>query len=107
MSALEVNHPGCLVASFTYESYQFDDDLRDLIKSGVLSWRKMVEERLELIADKYTPLVETDQTALADMFTSMIEGGIILSRIFQDNALLVEQVLAYRTHLRLVFGDND
>ena len=34
---------------------------------------------------------------LADMFTAIVEGGIVLARNFEDNQLLVDQVLAYRT----------
>ncbi|MDO3720713.1 TetR/AcrR family transcriptional regulator [Marinobacter sp. chi1] len=105
MSDLAEAHPGCLVAGFTYESQQFDDEVRNLIKSGVLSWRKMIAERLEAAKEKYPAVCEIDTETLADMFTTTIEGGIILSRIFQDKTILVKQVLAYRTHLRLVFGD--
>jgi TetR/AcrR family transcriptional repressor of nem operon len=43
--------------------------------------------------------------ALADMFTTCIEGGIILARVYGDNRALVQQVQNYRTHLRLVFND--
>jgi TetR/AcrR family transcriptional repressor of nem operon len=105
MANMESNHPGCLVASFTYESYQFDDEIRDSIKSGVLIWRQMILERLTEVVEVYPPHVDVDLTSLADMFTAIVEGGIILSRIFKDNTPLVNQVLAYRSHLRFIFGD--
>jgi len=103
MGKLEDTHPGCLVASFTYESHQFNDDIRELIKQGILSWRAMIAARLENIMKKYPAKDESSVDALADMFTSSIEGGIILSRAFQDNQLLVKQVLAYRNYLRVLF----
>jgi hypothetical protein len=40
------------------------------------------------------------------MFSYAIEGGIIVSRAFQDKQALVEQILSYRTHLRLLFESN-
>jgi AcrR family transcriptional regulator len=103
MYNLEETHPGCLVASFTYESRQFDQQLKDLMEQGVYSWRTMISSRLEKILEKKTPKLDVSIDHLADMFTSSIEGGIILSRIVGGNECLKEQILAYRTHLRLLF----
>ena len=101
---LDETHPGCLVAGFTYESQQFDEEIRELIKQGVLVWRKMIQIRLDKIADKYPMNTDVSIIALADMFTSCVEGGIILSRIFMSNNSLVQQVLLYREFLRLAFA---
>jgi hypothetical protein len=46
-----------------------------------------------------------DLESLADMFTSLLEGGIILARIFNSNEPLYKQVLMYRNHLRLLFDE--
>lgn len=101
---LAETHPGCLVAGFTYESQQFDEEIRELIKQGVLVWRKLIQIRLDKIADKYPMNTNVSLVALADMFTSCVEGGIILSRIFMSNDSLVQQVLLYREFLRLAFA---
>jgi TetR/AcrR family transcriptional repressor of nem operon len=106
MGNMEETHPGCLVAGFTYENQQFNDEVRALIKEGVLNWRKMLTTRLEAIAEKYPMHSDVSIETLADMFTVIVEGSIILSLIFQDNRNIQEQVLAYRSHLRFVFGDN-
>ena len=98
-------HPGCLVAAFTYETQQFDDEIRELMKDAMLDWRNMIMARLEEVVVKYPPKTDVSLDALADMFSSTLEGGIILARIYGDNHALVDQVLGYRTHLRLVFGD--
>lgn len=98
-------HPGCLVAAFTYETQQFDDEIRDMMRDALLDWRTMILARLQEIVAKYPPRTEISLDALADMFTSTLEGGIILARVYGDNRALVDQVHAYRTHLRLVFGD--
>lgn len=105
MADLGVTHPGCLVASFTYESQQLDDDVRNLIREGVLQWRKIISLRLERILQKYQPRQPVDVAALADMFTSVVEGGILLSRIFNTNQRLVEQLMLYRSHIRMLFND--
>lgn len=98
-------HPGCLVAAFTYETQQFDDDIRGMMQRGMLGWRALIKGRLESISAKYPPVTEVSIPALADMFSSTLEGGILLARIYGDNRALIEQVQSYRTHLRLLFGD--
>ncbi|GGC01533.1 TetR family transcriptional regulator [Marinobacterium zhoushanense] len=106
MNELEQTHPGCLVASFTYETQQFDDEVRALIEEGVLSWRKLIKDQLTEIEKVYQPRQAIELESLADMFTSVVEGGIILSRIFHDNAVLRDQILVYREHLRLIYEGN-
>ncbi|MDJ0877908.1 MAG: TetR/AcrR family transcriptional regulator [Halieaceae bacterium] len=98
-------HPGCIIAAFTYETQQFDDQIRSRMEQAMLEWRAMIAERLQAIAAKYPPRTEVNMDALADMFSSSLEGGIILARIYGNNQALIDQVQAYRTHLRLVFGD--
>ncbi len=101
---MQTTHPGCLVASFTYENQQFRDDLRELMRSGILNWRQMIIAQLEAIDTKYPMNPEMAHETLADMFTAIIEGGIMLARNFDDNRLLVEQLLAYRSFIRMLYG---
>ncbi|MEJ2532225.1 MAG: TetR/AcrR family transcriptional regulator [Halioglobus sp.] len=98
-------HPGCVIAAFTYETQQCDDEIRGMMEAGMLEWRAMIADRLREIMMKYPPRTDVSVDALADMFSSTLEGGIILARVYSDNQALIDQVQAYRTHLRLIFGD--
>lgn len=103
VAGLTSTHPGCLVAAFTYEMQQFDEMTRERMKDGLMEWRAMVARRLTLVAERYPARIPVTMEALADMFSSCLEGGIVLARLLDDNKALVEQVHAYRSHLRLVF----
>jgi TetR/AcrR family transcriptional repressor of nem operon len=105
MEDLPGAHPGCLVASFTYEAEQFDEEIRELNAEGVLVWRKIFGEQLEAVAEKYPMQIQKPPDELADMLTSVIEGGIIMSKLLQDRSILPNQILQYRDYVRLVFGD--
>jgi len=98
-------HPGCLVASFTYEAQQFDDEIRSLNSQGMLSWRELFMEHLQGVAAKYPMKIETSLDELADLLTSVIEGGIIGSKVVDNGDALPKQILHYRSYIRLVFGD--
>ena len=105
MANLPDTHPGCLVASFTYESQLFNEDVHALVIEGLLSWRKIFREQLDLILQLHTPRLQVDSAELADMLTATIEGGIIMSRAHGDQQVLVQQILQYRSYIRLLFGD--
>ena len=103
MASLPDTHPGCLVAAFTYESQQFNKDVHALVAEGILSWRKLFADQLDQILLKYSPRVEIERAELADMLTATIEGGIIMSRALGDPRVLVQQILQYRSYIRVLF----
>jgi len=105
MAALPEVHPGCLVASFTYESQQFDPEVRQLAADGIVSWRKIFVERFEPVLERYPLRIEVSLDELADLLTSVIEGGIIVTRATGDPMILAQQLLQVRNYVRLLFGD--
>jgi TetR/AcrR family transcriptional regulator, transcriptional repressor for nem operon len=96
-------HPGCLVASFCYQDRLFSQEVRDLSLRGVSGWRKLFLDRLTRIADRYPPRIDIKLEALADMANTLVDGGIILSRIMRDKAILPQQIMLYRDFVRAVF----
>jgi len=103
MADLPENYPGCLAASFAYQDTLFNQDVRKLNADGMLSWRKRFRERFDLIAQRYPPGQEVDLDALADMATSLVEGGLILGRVLKDQSILPRQLLLYRDLVRATF----
>ena len=104
MGSLPDTHPGCLVASFTYENQQFNDDVKEIICDCMVGWRQLFIKKLSRINEKYPMKIESDVLELADMLTSVIEGGIIFSKVFNEPERLVQQILQYRNHIRLLYG---
>jgi AcrR family transcriptional regulator len=103
MADLPENHPGCLAASFAYQDTLFSRDVRNLNANGMLGWRERFRARLEQIAETYPPRQEVDFDALADMITTLVEGGIILGRVLKDRSILPRQVMLYRDFVRMIF----
>lgn len=103
MGQMKQTHPGCLVVSFTYNSNQLNDEVRQLIRKGLIAWREMIGSRIDRIKEVYPLEEDVDTKVLADMFGTTIEGGIVISRAFQDNAILINQILSYRNYLRTLF----
>ena len=106
MANLPDTHPGCLVASFTYEAQQFDDEIRKLNTQGVLTWRCIFLDHLERVLEKYSMKTDKPLTELSDMLSSIIEGGIIMSKVLNDRLILSNQILQYRNYIRLIFEET-
>jgi len=104
MENLEDVHPGCLVASFTYESQQMDDTVKALIAESMLRWRQSFRDQLERVTAHHPAGEEISLDELADMLSAVIEGGIILSRVFRDKMALVRLIRQYRNYIRLLFA---
>lgn len=103
MENLEEVHPGCLIASFTYESQQIDDTVKALILEGLLRWRAFFRKLLEKIVEAYPPQQGVNLDEMADLLTSVIEGGIIISRVLNDKIALSQQIRQYRLYVKLLF----
>ncbi|MFN3659258.1 MAG: TetR/AcrR family transcriptional regulator [Pseudolabrys sp.] len=104
MADLPNNYPGCLAASFAYQDTLFDSEVRKLNADGMLAWRKRFRERFEAIAERYPPRQPVDFEALADMAATLVEGGLILGRVFQDSTILPRQIALYRDYVRSLFA---
>ena len=103
MANLPEVHPGCIAASFCYQDQLFSQEIRDLNASSFLAWRARFKERLERIAAKYPPKGDADIGALADMASTLVEGGLILGRALKDVSILPRQILLYRELVRATF----
>ena len=104
MANLPEAHPGCMAAAFCYQDQLFDQEVRDLNAKSLLEWRERFREHLARIAEVYPTTGPTDLEAVADMATSLIEGGLILGRTLQDPTILPRQVMLYREFVRAKFS---
>ena len=103
MADLPGAHPGCLVSSFVYQDQLLSREVREVTVAGVEGWRRMFRDRLAAIAERYPPKIAVDLDDLADMANTLVDGGIILSKVLNDKNVLPRQVMLYREFVRAVF----
>lgn len=104
MGDLPNGHPGCLVASYVYQDYLFSQEVRRMTTEGHRIWRVRFREKLDRIAERYPPKVEVNLDDIADMLSSVADGGIILAKSLSEPGILSRQILQYRTYIKLVFA---
>ncbi len=96
--------PGCLFASYCYESQLFDDETLAVGRENVLFWRRRLGDKLSEVAEMYPPRVPIHVPSLADMMTVVFEGIFVLWRMLDDKTVWREQLTHYRNYLELLFG---
>jgi len=96
-------HPGCLVATYCYQERLFDADVRALNGEIVLRWRTRFRSILDQIASVYAARYDVERSALADMVSAIVEGGLVLGRATGDPTILPTPIMLLRSCVRLLF----
>lgn len=104
MDDMEALHPGCMVASITYQERMFDAEVRQMNIDYLLRMRRRFAGWLEHIIARHPPAAEVDIDGLADNLTAIVEGAIILSKALSDQGLMGRQTRLFRNHIKLIFG---
>jgi TetR/AcrR family transcriptional repressor of nem operon len=102
-AALPDGHPGCIVATMSYQDRLFDRDVRALVAKITHEWSEKFCDMLEDIAKVYPPRDPVDLGHLARMLCCAIDGGIILSKALARPTVLPEQLLMMRNYIKLLF----
>jgi TetR/AcrR family transcriptional repressor of nem operon len=101
---LEEPYPGCLFASYCYESGHFDEETMAVVERGMLAWREALGAKLREAAEAHPPRAPVHLDSLADMMTVVFEGAFILSRTLKEPRAFAEQLRHYRQYLELLFA---
>jgi TetR/AcrR family transcriptional repressor of nem operon len=98
-------YPGCLFASYCYESQLFDEPTLGVIRDAMLAWRVRLVGKLEQIEQTRAPKLPIGKESLADMVTVIFEGAFILSKTLADPAVVAQQLRHFRNYVELVYGE--
>ena len=97
-------NPGCLFASFCYESGQFDAEVLRPLEDVIVGWRVKLADWLREAAAAHPPVRKIDPESLADLLTVIFEGAFVLVRSTGDQRAFATQLRHYRSYLELLFG---
>jgi len=103
METLVDTHPGCMVATVTFQDHSWDREMRQMTADSVLDWRARFLSWLEEIAVVYPPKGKLELTDLADAILTFTYGGMTLGKALDDNTAISRQALMFRETVRLYF----
>jgi AcrR family transcriptional regulator len=103
MDDMEGLHPGCMVASVTYQERMFDSELKRMNVDYLLRTRERFRRWFSEIVDRYPLRLDVDIDALSDHLTTIVEGAIVMSKALKDEALMGKQTRLFRNYVKLLF----
>lgn len=95
--------PGCVFASYTYESRQFGSEVHDYIRARLRTWVGLYEKKLAVLIKARPPARAVTARSLAEMIATIIEGGFVMANALGDARWLQRQSAEYRRYLELLF----
>lgn len=96
-------HPGCIVATAAYQDRLFNKDVRAANRRAILGWRARFRALFEEIAEVYPPNDDVDFDALGDFVSTVVEGGIVMSKGLGQPEITANQVMILRSYIKLLF----
>jgi AcrR family transcriptional regulator len=104
MDDMETLHPGCMVASVTYQERLFDSEMKRMNVDYLLRTRQRFVDWFKEIVERHPPKMDDDLEALADHLTIIVEGAIIYAKALRDHGMMGRQTRLFRNHIKLLFG---
>ena len=103
LGKLEEPSNGCLFASFTYESEQFDVEMHQYVRDRLRIWMGLYRGIFERAADNEPARANgVTGTTLTEMLATIFEGGLLLGRALDDRHWLIRQLQQFRHYMKLV-----
>jgi TetR/AcrR family transcriptional repressor of nem operon len=103
MEEMTQGHPGCMVATVTFQDQSWDRGVRQLVIDQVTDWRGRFLSWLEEIAAVYPPKGKASLPDLADAILAFTYGGMTLARALGDTSAISRQTMMFRETVRLHF----
>lgn len=99
------NRPACcLIGNFAQELAATHPAIRKVCAECFDDGMGDLKEWLAEAKSKYAPRAGFDAGAMADYFTSIAQGSILLSKSTRDRKLIARNLTLYKQHLKALFG---
>lgn len=105
LSDLPNGHPGCMIASVCYQERLFDREVIEINRQAIEGLNERFRRHLDDVAAAYPAREPVDLDVLAELVSSIIDGGIIMAKVTSDPRRLPRQILAFRSLVKLLFSE--
>ncbi len=96
--------PGCLLASYAYQSGEFSEAINAQVQKELMDWGALYERKFERLIEWRKPRMAATASELAEAAMCVIEGALLLGRVYKDSKLIVRQSVQFRNYLQLMFA---
>lgn len=107
MAQLEDPFPGCLYASYCYQSGAVSGNAMSKVERMIKFWRKRLCAKIEEVITKNPPQIPIEHYQVADHILTTFEGAFILAKVLNEPQLASQQLIQCRNYLELLFKPED
>ena len=100
---LEEPFPGCLYASYCYQSGAITHEIMARIEEMMRFWRRRLGLKIDEVRAHYPPRIPVETYQVADHLLTTFEGAFVLSKLMGEPKLASEQLIQCRNYLELLF----
>lgn len=101
---LDAPFPGCLYASYCYQSGAITPEILDGMRKMTLYWRRRLSETIERVRAAYPPRIPVETGHVADHVLTSFEGAFVISKILNEPSVASEQLVQCRNYVELLFA---
>lgn len=101
---LEEPFPGCLYASYCYQSGAISGQVMEQVERMMRFWRDRLGEKVAAIIELHPPRIPIERHQVADHVLTTFEGAFILSKVMKEPKLASEQLVQCRNYIELLFA---
>jgi TetR/AcrR family transcriptional repressor of nem operon len=101
---LEEPFPGCLYASYCYQSGAISEQTMAQVERMMHFWRRRLAAKVEEVTALYPPRIPVENHQVADHVLATFEGAFILSKLMKEAKLAAEQLVQCRNYIELLFS---
>ncbi len=107
LEQLEEPFPGCLYASYCYQSGAVTGNAMSKVERMIRFWRKRLSAKIEEVVIKNPPRIPIEYHQVADHVLATFEGAFILAKVLNEPKLAAEQLIQCRNYLELLFQSEN
>lgn len=101
---LEEPFPGCLYASYCYQSGAISKQSLAQVERMMRFWRQQLTAKIAAVGTAYPPRIPVEIHQVADHVLTTFEGAFILAKVMKEPKLAAEQLVQCRNYLELLFA---
>jgi TetR/AcrR family transcriptional regulator, transcriptional repressor for nem operon len=103
---LEEPFPGCLYASYCYQSGAISSQVMGQVERMMHFLRDRLSAKVAAVSELYPPRIPIERHQVADHVLTTFEGAFILSKVMNEPKLAAEQLVQCRNYIELLFSQD-
>jgi TetR/AcrR family transcriptional repressor of nem operon len=100
---LEEPFPGCLYASYCYQSGAISPEIMARMEEMMRFWRRRLGAKIDQVRALYPSRIPVETPHVADHLLTTFEGAFVLAKILGEPQVAVQQLVQCRNYLELLF----